>query len=244
MFSGFYTAASGMMMNQRRLNLISNNMANQSTPGYQAKHLAATTFEDELVRQQNGQKTQIGGGTPISIVSEEAIDFTAGSYKDTNRPYDVAIKGAGYFSIQGEQGQCLSRNGNFSLDGEGYLVLPGVGRVMGEQGPIQVGTGTFSVGEIGGVYDVNGNLIDRLQIVEPEDYGTLIQNPDGTYTAEGQVNQVYPETQQGMLEQSNVNLQKEMTSAMEIQRAFQSCGKALSIIDQMNQKTASEIGKL
>ena len=90
---------------------------------------------------------------------------------------------------------------------------------------------------------MNGDLIDRLRIVEPADYGTLTQNPDGTYTA-AQVNQVYPETQQGMLEESNVNLQKEMTSAMEVQRAFQSCGKALSIIDQMNQKTANDIGKL
>ncbi len=48
---------------------------------------------------------------------------------------------------------------------------------------------------------------------------------------------------QGSLEGSNVDLSAEMTRTMEIQRAFQSCSKALTIIDQMNQKTVSEIGK-
>ena len=56
--------------------------------------------------------------------------------------------------------------------------------------------------------------------------------------------QVYPTVCQGKLEQSGVNLNNEMTRAMEVQRAFQSCGKALTIIDQMNQKTANDIGKL
>ena len=55
---------------------------------------------------------------------------------------------------------------------------------------------------------------------------------------------MYPTVYQGKLEQSGVNLNNEMTRAMEVQRAFQSCGKALTIIDQMNQKTANEIGKL
>ena len=59
-----------------------------------------------------------------------------------------------------------------------------------------------------------------------------------------ELTQVYPTVYQGKLEQSGVNLNNEMTRAMEVQRAFQSCGKDLTIIDQMNQKTANEIGKL
>lgn len=245
MFSGFYSAASGMLMNQRRLNMISNNMANQNTPGYQARKLVGTTFEDELVRQQNGQNTQIGKGTPISIVAEEAIDFTAGSYDTTNRSFDAAIYGNGFFTVQDGDTAYLTRNGNFDRDTEGYLILPGVGRVAGSQGPVQVGGGNFSIGPTGAVYNADGNMIDLLQIVEPADYNNLEVNNNGMYTVtDGQTNRVYPRIQQGVLEKSNVNVSKEMTDAMDVQRAFQSCGKALSIIDQMNQKTASEIGKL
>lgn len=141
MFSGFYTAASGMLMNQRRLNAVSNNMANQNTPGYQAKKVIGTTFDEELLRQQGGIETNIGGGSPIAIVAEEAIDFTQGNLKETNRPYDMAISGNGFFVIQGEGQEYLTRNGNFDRDNEGYLVLRGVGRVLGDDGPIKVDNG-------------------------------------------------------------------------------------------------------
>ena len=244
MFSGFYTAASGMLMNQRRLNAVSNNMANQNTPGYQAKKVIGTTFDEELLRQQGGIETNIGGGSPIAIVAEEAIDFTQGNLKETNRPYDMAISGNGFFVIQGEGQEYLPRNGNFDRDNEGYLVLRGVGRVLGDDGPIKVDNGFFNVGSTGGVFSENGQLLGMLRVEEPADYDALVQNDNGTYTSGGQTTRVYPTVSQGRLEASNVNLGKEMTDAMSVQRAFQSCGKALTIIDQMNQKTASEIGKL
>lgn len=245
MLSGFYTAASGMLMNQRRLNTIANNMANMNTPGYQARKLVGTDFETELLRQQGNRKTQIGTGAPIAVVAEEAIDFTQGNYNPTNRPYDLAINGAGFFTVQGEDGERLTRNGNFDRDAEGYLVLNGVGRVLGTNGAIRVDSAFFSVGPAGGVYGADGALIDQLRIVEPDDYGNLVPGENAAYTMNGgQTTRVFPEIQQGILEESNVSLNAETTAAMAAQRAFQTCGKALSIVDQMNQKTASEIGKI
>ena len=55
MFSGFYTAASGVLMNQRALNVAANNVANVKTSGYRPKRLVKTTFDEELVRQMNGE---------------------------------------------------------------------------------------------------------------------------------------------------------------------------------------------
>lgn len=88
--------------------------------------------------------------------------------------------------------------------------------------------------------------LDQIQIVVPDNYDNLEFYDNGTYGAGAgvELTQVYPTVYQGKLEQSGVNLNNEMTRAMEVQRAFQSCGKALTIIDQMNQKTANEIGKL
>ena len=56
MFSGFYTAASGMLMNRRALDITADNMANQKTPGYRSKRLMGTTFDQELVRQTGQPK--------------------------------------------------------------------------------------------------------------------------------------------------------------------------------------------
>ena len=71
MFSGFYTAASGVLMNQRALNISANNIANVKTSGYQSKRLVKTTFDEQLVRQMNGQTTGIGGGSTISVAERE-----------------------------------------------------------------------------------------------------------------------------------------------------------------------------
>lgn len=245
MFSGFYTAASGMLMNRRALDVTADNMANQKTPGYRSKRLVGTTFDQALVRQMGGQTTPIGQGSPIAIVSEEAMNFEEGILEDTGNPYNMAIHGDGFFVIQGENGEYLTRNGNFDKDEEGFLVLPGVGYVMGDVGPIEIGEDGFNVGTNGVIYDNEGGELDLFRIVDADDYGNLTAYDNGMLGAgTAQLTESYPEVYQGKLEQSNVNLSDEMSRTMEIQRAFQSCSRALTIIDQMNQKAAAEIGKI
>lgn len=245
MFSGFYTAASGMLMNRRALDITADNMANQKTPGYRSKRLLGTTFDQALVRQMGDQNTPIGQGSPIAIVDEEATNFEEGILVDTDNPYNMAIHGDGFFVIQGENGEYLTRNGGFDKDEEGFLVLPGVGYVVGDMGPIEIGEDGFNVGTNGVIYDDEGGELDLFRIVDADDYGNLAVYDNGMYGAgTAQLTESYPEVYQGKLEQSNVNLNDEMARTMEIQRAFQSCSRALTIIDQMNQKTVSEIGKI
>lgn len=246
MFSGFYTAASGMLMNQRSLDMAANNIANVKTSGYKPKRLVKTTFNEQLVRQMNGQTQGLGQGSTISIGTREMTTHGQAPVVDTGQTYDLAINGDGFFVIQGTDGQYLTRNGHFKRDEEGNLILPGVGQVMGDGGPVYVDESGFRVGADGIIYDNEDGELDQIQIVEPDDYDNLTFYDNGTYGAGGGVTltQVYPTVYQGKLEQSGVNLNNEMTRAMEVHRAFQSCGKALTIIDQMNQKTANEIGKL
>ena len=61
-----------------------------------------------------------------------------GPIEDTGKTYDLAINGDGFFVIQGENGQYLTRNGHFTRDDEGNLMLPGVGQLMGDGGPVYV----------------------------------------------------------------------------------------------------------
>lgn len=246
MFGGFYTAASGVLMNQRSLNVSANNIANVKTSGFRPKRLVKTTFDEELVRQMNGTVTGLGGGSTISVAAGEMTSHKQGALVDTGKTFDMAISGDGFFVVQGDGNQYLTRNGHFTKDEDGYLVLPGVGYVQGTAGAIVVDETGFIVGKDGIIYDNEENQMDQFQIVQPDNYDNLTFYENGTYGAINGVvlEEVYPELHQGQLEESGVDLNAEMTRAMEVQRAFQSCSKALTIIDQMNQKSASEIGKL
>lgn len=246
MFSGFYTAASGMLSNQRELNVASGNLANVKTSGYKSRRLVKSTFDQQLVREMNGRTETIGGGSTISVAGAETVLYNQGALSDTGQTYDLAIGGNGFFVIQGENQTYLTRNGHFEKNEDGELILPGVGRVMGDGGPLYVDVEGFRVGENGIVYDGEGGEVDQIQIVEPDNYDNLTVNDNGTFAAGNGVvlTQVYPAVYQRKLEASGVNLNREMTRIMEIQRAFQSCGKALTIVDAMNQKTANDIGKL
>ena len=204
------------------------------------------TFDQQLVREMNGRTEGLGQGSTISVGTREMTTHGQGPIEDTGKTYDLAINGDGFFVIQGENGQYLTRNGHFTRDDEGNLMLPGVGQLMGDGGPVYVDEEGFRVGADGIIYDNEDGALDQIQIVVPDNYDSLEFYDNGTYGAGAgvELSQVYPTVYQGKLEQSGVNLNNEMTRAMEVQRAFQSCGKALTIIDQMNQKTANEIGKL
>ena len=139
MLRGFYTAASGVLMQERTLNVLTNNLVNARTPGFRASRVVSTTFEDEyLVRLEKGASGAIGTGAPVRIVSDVPTLFDPSSLEETGRPYDLAINGEGFFNIlttdaQGNERQYLTRNGNFDVDEEGMLVLRGHGQVLGEK---------------------------------------------------------------------------------------------------------------
>lgn len=253
MLRGFYTVASGMMMQERSLGVLTNNMVNVHTPGYRASRVVSTTFEQEfLTRLETGASGGIGSGAPIRIVSDVPTKFDPGSLEETGRPYDVALDGDGFFNIlvddgQGGEGQSyLTRNGNFSVDENNYLILRGHGRVLGEDGPIQLDNANFTIDKKGDIYNERGRIVDRLLITMPPVDAEMELSPNGMFTTpDMQANQIVPEGEvqvtQGWLERSNVDLNREYTMVMDAQRAFQACSSALQILDKVNQKAATQI---
>ncbi|MEG1687136.1 MAG: flagellar hook basal-body protein [Angelakisella sp.] len=251
MFTGFYTAASGMLTQQRILNVQANNIANIGTPGFKSEQVVSTTFEQTLLSRLEGANSgKIGKGTPIRLVQDVASNFDANMVEQTNRPYDLAIGGEGYFTVEVGEREMLTRNGNFDIDPDGYLVLRGAGRVLGEKGPIQIGGAEFTVTADGTVYDAKEKMLDRLLIQQTTQGAQLEKFANGLYTIpQGQEEtalQQNPDVMvyQGFTERSNVDINREMTMVIETQRNFQTCNNALKMIDQMNQKTASQIASL
>ncbi len=255
MLRGFYTAASGILTQQRIINVLTNNMANVGTPGYRASRVVTSTFEQEFLTRIEGANTQrVGSGDLLRIVSEVPTQFDTSSLQETGRPMDMAITGAGFFNVLttpedgGDQVQYMTRNGNFELDENGNLVLEGVGVVLGQDGPIELDNSDFTVQPDGAIYDYRGRYVDTLLVTVPPDDAKVTRAANGLYQTEDMdANLPVPaetEIVQGWLEDPNIDLNREYTLVMEAQRAFQACSSALQIIDRIDQKAATQIASL
>ena len=251
MLRGFYTAASGILLQERTIDVLTNNIANARTPGFRASRVVSNTFDHELLTRIEGVNTRrIGVGSPIRKVEDVLVNFNPNSLEETYWPYDMALDGLGYFNIQSEDGtqQFLSRNGNFDLDEQNRLILPGHGYVLGENGTIELATSDFIVDTDGSIYDDTGTLVDKLLLTIPPEGTKIEQMPNGLYSVEDMAANlpVDPNTKvvQGWLERNNININQEYTMVMEAQRAFQANSSALQIIDQIDQKAAAQIASL
>lgn len=250
MLRGFYTAASGILQQERSIGVLTNNLVNANTPGFRASRVVSTTFEFEfMTRIEEYNNGRIGTSAPIKITSDVPTRFDPSSLVETGRPYDVAIKGDGFFVIESAEGgnRYLTRNGNFDVDDEGYLTLTGAGRVMGANGPIRLETANFNISTGGVIYNNLGEQIDTLNIVMPGEDMPLRLTRDGLYTGdniEGLQRMEYPEVVQNYTERANIDLNQEYTMVMEAQRAFQACSTALQIVDRLNSKAATQIASL
>ncbi len=250
MLSGFYTAASGILTKQREMDVIGSNLTNINTPGYRAERQVNTSFEMELLKSQDANSEQIlAESMATSVVVDDVItSFEMGTVKDTGRILDFAIAGEGFFRISNTEGAIsLTRNGGFEVDEEGYLALPEVGRVQGNNGNIYIGnTDDFYVKSDGTIYNSQNQTLGTISIVKLQEGGTLTRNANGTFAVEQGVVEFSDDYQlvQGSLELSNADMNLELTKLIEAQRIFQACSSALQIVDEMNNKAATRIGSI
>lgn len=241
MFKGFYMAASGMLTQSRVLNTISNNMSNVSTPGYKEDTLATTTFGDVLInRTGNKDKsvyTPLSSSSMIKTADKLVTNYSEGSQDFTERNLDFAVEGNGFFQIQTADGQTrYTRNGSFNIDRDGYLCLQHIGRVMGENGPIQLGTDKINVSADGNITNSEtGQALGKIRLVNFADYSQLQKVGEGMFQT---ANAVTPgvangKIKQGTLERSNVQSMDEMMAMLSSQRAFQSASQIVKAYDQL-----------
>jgi flagellar basal-body rod protein FlgF len=248
MYKGFYTLASGMLTENRNLNVVSNNMTNVSTPGYKSSTMVSSTFQEEMVyrygNKNRANPTQLGESSMIVTAQETITDYTQAGFDITGDIYDFGLSKPGFFQIQRENGTVYTRNGSFILDEEGYLSLPRVGRVLGQKGPIRLENDNFQVDSSGNIIDGNGVVVDQLAIVDFADYTQLTRAGEGLFQANGGGTPVTDAVMWKALERSNVDTIREMTNMMSSQRALQSAAQILKMYDQIMQKSTTEIGRV
>lgn len=248
MLRGFYIASNGMINQQRVMNNISNNIANVQTAGYKSDTVVQNTFKRELLLL-NGARKNTTGTIEYKYTEMSKTDLSQGSFKFTESPLDVAIQGSVYFNLQSDNGDVLlTRNGQFSIDDEGYLSLDGGGRVMGENGPIMLGTSDFSIGNDGSIFS-NDVLVDKLELTYIAEADDVQKQGENTFIKIGEIKEEIPEGTefsiiQGAYERSNVDISAEMTKSIVAQRSFEAISQALQMIDTMNQKAVTELAKI
>lgn len=126
----FQQGLSGLNSSSKALDVISNNVANASTVGFKN---SGTVFADAYASSLTGavSKVQIGIGSQVQAVRQA---FVQGNLTTTSNPLDMAINGNGFFEIEMPDGSfALSRNGQFDINKEGYIVNTLGDRVMGYQ---------------------------------------------------------------------------------------------------------------
>jgi flagellar basal-body rod protein FlgG len=260
MLRGYYTAVSGMVTQEKNLNVYANNLANSTTVGFKRDGLVNGTFGEHIAVRMNAYQgqpaTQIGPSVYMQTVDDEFTSFAQGTFEVTGSPYHMAIQGDGYFVIRNADGtEALTRNGQFALDDEGYLVLPGYGRVQGEGGDILLENHRFITAQDGMIYlaaedGEEADEIDRLFIANPlGGVNDFKKGENEMFTALAGYEQVDPAevpsvVRHQTLERSNVNVANEMSLIIATQRGLQSCSQIVKMYDEIADSANTRISRV
>lgn len=257
MVRGLYTAWTGMQNEQKRLDVIANNLANSATVGYKKEGVTSQSFDEQLTikirdASVNWRQEQIGTMSLGTKVGEVYTDYTQGSLRETGNTYDLAIDGDGFFAIEytnaaGETMTQYTRAGQFTITNEGYVVDVEGNHVLSEGGYLQVPIDSTNIviDLLGNVY-ADDELIDTMILTDFEDYNYLKKFGETRCSAvEGAVEKEAAGTiLQGFSEQSNVNVVSEMVNMITITRAYEAGQKAIQSIDSTLELAANSVGRV
>jgi flagellar basal-body rod protein FlgG len=248
MTRGVYTLASGGIAAQVRLQAVAQNLANASTPGYKGERLV---FElRPLSVPVRSRLDLLLARTAAQVRQADTVrDFSPGPVRESGNPLDVANTGPGFFVVNTPRGERYTRQGVFALDREGYLVTSQGHRVQNDQrGDIRVGQGEATIGEDGTVL-ADGRPVGRMKIVDfgpkpalvPEG-GALFAAVPGTVGTplDGAKVQLHP----GAVEGANVDAVTSMIDMVEVSRGFESYVHALRRLDEVAQRSITEVGRV
>jgi flagellar basal-body rod protein FlgG len=266
MIRGLYTSALGMITQMHKMDVTANNIANVNTTGYKRDSVVSRTFSEVLMRRVNEPQestasatgaisatdtisANVGGLSQGVAVDDVYTDFAAGSFVNTASQLDMAIIGDGFFSVavtgaDGNQMEMYTRDGAFTLSPNGTLVTAEGFPVLGLGGEINLPAGSVSIQEDGSVY-VNGIFADTLKMTNFEDSHFLRKQQNNLYTANTSAKTVafQGEVREGALENSNVNPVLEMTSMIQLSRAYEANQRMITIHDSMMAHAVNDLAK-
>lgn len=233
-----------MQMLTKMQDVTANNLANLNTPGFKGSKV----FHRMVMEEVNGE-------TVSRNVTGQQVDMTQGVLEPTSNELDFGIRGEGFFVVEGENGQLLTRDGRMHVDSDGYLVDGRGSKVLGDAGPIHMPQYLQATGKSGekvsievaqdGTIRLNEEVFDRLRIVRVEDTSRLERKGSNYFDAPSNqlVQDGSSQIMQGYYEAGNVNPLDEMVDMMQTTKMFESQQRAIRTTDEMLGQATSKLGK-
>jgi flagellar basal body rod protein FlgG len=209
----------------KQIDLVSQNVANISTPGYQSSQVYA----------------HFNSTTDTNEVSSVVVDSDS-TVKETGRDLDVGIMSQGFFWLEHRGEQFVSKNGRFHISTDGVISHSSGAKLRGKEGIIQVGNGNVQITNSGQVYS-EGVEVGEILIVKPERQTDLTAYGKGLYRIEGNIVELSPKLKQGTINMSSISSSTEMIRLIELSRHSQSVQKALLAIDQTLDAGINKLGR-
>jgi len=258
MLKGLYTAYTGMVNEQKRMDIMTNNLANASTVGFKKEGSTSEAFGDILAYKIKDSSVGLSNVQNIGVnnlgvkIGENYTDYSQGSFQITDNTYDLALSGDGFFAIEftnkaGETSTKYTRAGSFTLDQSGYLMTQDGDYLLDTQNRrIRLDPNKESSIGTTGIISQDGADIARIQVVDFEDYNylekygeTYFQPVEGAAltTSSAVVNS-------GYLEASNVQIVSEMVDLISITRQYEANQKIIQTYDESLGIAVSQLGKV
>lgn len=254
MIRGLYAAASGLGVQQARMENAANNLANTGVNGFKKDTVIVRPFSAMLLQEweksiypAGGRWRPVGVADQGATVTQAITDWQNGPLKMTGRDGDLALTAEGcFFTVQapGEgNGVLFTRDGSFTVDRDGYLVDGNGYRLLGERGPVWVGNNRFRVDERGLVY-VEGREPQLLDIREFRDLSALVKVGNRYFSSRGKAGQraTNPGVRQGYLEGANIDLAAGAAELLTCIRAYEANQKVVQAHDELLNQLISQVG--
>lgn len=258
MVKGLYTAYTGMINQEHRMDVLTNNLANADTNGYKKEGATAQSFDSILAYKikDNSEGYRLAKRTgvhnPGVKIGEGYTDFSQGPLKTTENPYDLALTDKGFFAVeftnkQGDTSVKYTRDGNFTLNESGELVTQDGDRVLGTDGqPVKIDPLKDTQINVQGQVIQDGSVVATIQVTDFEDYNYLQRYGENCFepidgaTEKDAAAKVYA----GYLETSNISVVTEMVNMITVSRAYETNQKVITTYDGTLDIAANQLGKV
>ena len=239
MYKGIYIAMTGAVLRSQELDNVANNLANAATVGYKK-----TSFSSELYPLLEGvplnDNSLYNDARAMSYTGKYSIDAAEGDMKTTGNPLDLAIKGEGFFAVDGGGKTFYTRNGEFSRSKDGFLVTGSGMKVLDTAGkPIKINGEKVTFSPAGDVF-VDGNAAGKLKLAKISG----IRHVENSLFSGKEDAAAGGELVQGSYEMSNVNPVRELVGIIQAMREFEAAQKVIQNFDALAQRTVSEVAKV
>ena len=260
MVKGLYIAYTGMIHEQNRMDIMSNNIANADTTGFKKEGSTSQAFTDVLAVKI---KDVTEGGSPRNVraeglmqpgvkIGENYVDHSQGSFRETGNTFDLALSDKGFFQIEftnkaGVTSTKYTRDGNFTLNKEGDLVNQNGDYVLSNTGghirldPLQPATidkqGQIHQGE---------RIVARIGVTDFENYDYLRRYGENYFETIPGAQEIQPvaDVYSGYLEMANMSVVTEMVNMITISRQYEANQKMIQTFDTTLDTAVNQLGKV